>query len=370
MKILWLTWKDPEHPLAGGAEVVLRELCTRLVRDQHEVTLLTTSHVNAQTAAMPGLTIIRVGSNRYLHSFQALAHYLRRMRNKFDIVIEVVNTAPYLSALFGGRTPVYLFYHQLAREIWFHEAVFPLNRLGYHVLEPTATRLLSRTKTPVITVSDSTKQDLVRYGFRPDTIRIISEGTELQPVDRLDHIEKYDRPTMLSLGAIRPMKRTLDQVKAFEIAKQSLPELQLIIAGDDSSDYGQKVVRYCQQSPFAQDITCLGRVSMEQKLELMRRAHVITVTSIKEGWGLIVTEAASQGTPAVVYDVDGLRDSVRQGETGIVTESNSASLAGGVIALLDDKARYQRLREAGWQWSQTITFDQSYQDFKQALELI
>lgn len=365
MKILWLSWKDHEHPLAGGAEVVLRELNRRLVRDGHEVTVLTARYADAsKTAKLDDTIVVRVGRNRYIHSFWALGRYLRRFKDKFDIVIEVVNTAPYFSALCGGSKPVYLFYHQLARDIWFYETPFPLNRLGYHVLEPFATRLLARSGAPAITVSDSTKQDLIRYGFKPESVRIISEGTELTPVKDLSSTKKFTRPTILSLGAIRPMKRTLDQVKAFEQAKRSNPNLQLILAGDNSSPYGRAVTQYCQQSHFAMDIQCLSRVSTRKKLDLMRRAHLITVTSIKEGWGLIVTEAASQGTPAVVYDVDGLRDSVRHEETGLITATKPEALAQGMVRLVDDQKLYQKLQNQAWTWSQTMTFDKAYQDFK------
>ena len=100
----------------------------------------------------------------------------------------------------------------------------------------------------------------------------------------------------------------------------------------------------------------------------MQRAHVITVTSVKEGWGLIVTEAASQGTPAVVYDADGLRDSVRDGQTGLVTAPTPESMAQGVVHILEDKKIYRRLQKNAWQWSQEITFDKSYSDLKQVME--
>jgi glycosyltransferase involved in cell wall biosynthesis len=101
----------------------------------------------------------------------------------------------------------------------------------------------------------------------------------------------------------------------------------------------------------------------------MRRSHLIVVTSVKEGWGLIVSEAASQGTPAVVYDVDGLRDSVRHQETGLVVAAQPTALAAAAAELLTDDPTYSRLQTAGWEWSKSLTFDQSYRDFKHILEL-
>ncbi|HSX34934.1 MAG TPA: glycosyltransferase family 4 protein [Candidatus Saccharimonadales bacterium] len=369
MNILWLTWKDYTHPLAGGAEVVLRELSKRLVADGHKVTYLTARYPGAAPQeTLDGIEMIRIGGNRYLHSLQAFLYYLRRLRGKYDVVVEVVNTAPYFGVLFKGRSKAFLFYHQLAREVWFHETKPPLAQLGYHALEPLATRALARSRTPLITISHSTLQDLGTYGFKPEKAHIITQGIELEPLPTLRGVHKFAEPTVLSLGAMRAMKRTLDQVKAFEFAKAQLPELKMILAGDAAGDYGQTVLDYIARSPFAADISYEGRVSRERKIELMRRCHIMCVTSVKEGWGLIVTEAASQGTPAVVYNVDGLRDSVQNLETGLVVPPYALALAGGIVQLVRDQALYQKVRSNAWQWSKNLTFDQSYKDFKQLLE--
>jgi glycosyltransferase involved in cell wall biosynthesis len=370
VNILWFSWKDPGHPASGGAEVVLWELSKRLVAEGHGVTILTCGYNDASDREqVDGINIIRIGSSRYIHPFQALSYYLRKLRNRFDIVIEVVNTAPYFGVFFGKKSQRYLFYHQLAEEIWDYETKAPLSQVGRYILEPGANRLLSRSGAPVITISESTRQNLTRYGFKPENVSIISEGIQMQPLAGLRGIAKFERPTMLGLGAMRAMKRTMHQVEAFELAKQQLPELQLKLAGLADDDYGRSVLARAQASPYREDIEYLGKVSADDKTELMRRSHLITVTSVKEGWGLIVSEAASQGTPAVVYDVDGLRDSVRHGQTGLVVEPQPSALASGVASLLGDSSTYQRLRDSAWQWSRLLTFDNAYKDFKNAMEL-
>lgn len=368
MKILWLTWKDQFHPEAGGAEVICRELTKRLAADGHEVTLLTCGYEGAvlrETA--DGIQTIRIGNNRYAHPFQALKHYIQHLRGKYDVVIEEVNAAPYFSVLFDRKPKRFLLFHQLERKVWFYETRWPLSHLGHWLLEPVAARLLSFAKVPIITVSESTRQDLARHGFSPDRTRIISEGVEIEPVPDLKGLKKYRRPTVLSLGSMRAMKRTLHQVKAFERAKKAIPDLQMKLAGQADSDYGKEVLDYIKSSPYAKDIQYLGKVSHAEKKLLMQRSHLITVTSVKEGWGLIVTEANSQGTPAVVYNIDGLRDSVQHDKTGVVTPERPEALADGIINLLTNPKRYQRLRHAAWEWSRSITFDKSYQDFTQII---
>ncbi len=359
MHILWLSWKDLSHPQAGGAEVVAHELMGRLVKDGHTVTLFTAGFSDAAPEEnRDGYRIVRSG-NRYSVYWHAYRYY-KKMHSSFDLVIEEINTIPFFTSYYVHEKNI-LLVHQLARQIWFYQMSFPLSVVGY-VLEPIYLWLLR--KNTIITVSESTKHDLVRYGFKRNHIHIISEGIQTEPAHNLAPLKKYPAPTLLSLGAIRPMKRTLDIVKAFEIAKQKIPALVLIIAGDGSGAYGEKLQTYAKHSRFASSIVTLGKVSAEKRLELLQQSHVLAATSVREGWGLVVTEAASQGTPAVVYDVHGLRDSVRNGVTGCVTSRNTPqALADTLVALLSDEKRYDMLRTAAWGWSREINFEKSYEDF-------
>lgn len=362
MRIVWCSWKDRSHPQAGGAEVVTDHILRRLALEGHDVTLLTADYPEARDND-EGVKIIHIGG-RFSVYWKTWRYYRKHIRGKADLVIDEMNTIPFFAGWYAGTRSI-MMVHQLARQIWFYQLPWWLGWVGY-LLEPLYLRLLSKQK--VITVSQSTKKDLMRYGFKPENIRIISEGIEIDRLKSLDGIEKYEQPTMLSLGAQRAMKRTLDQVKAFEAAKPNIPDLQLKVAGDGNDPYGQKVIEYINKSQFRDDIEYLGRVSSEKKQELMRRSHFIGVTSTKEGWGLIVSEAASQGTPAVVYDVDGLRDSVQNGRTGIVVSTNTpVGLAEGIGMLLADNSQYQSIRKAAWRASEQLTFAQCYRDFVRAM---
>ncbi len=141
----------------------------------------------------------------------------------------------------------------------------------------------------------------MRHGFKAENISIISEGIELEPLTDIAAAKKFDHPTILSLGSIRPMKRTLDILRGFELLKSHIPDAKLVIAGNSDGAYGKKLLSNIDKSQHSGSIIYAGQVSREEKLELMRRSHIIAVTSVKEGWGLIVTEAASQACPAVVY---------------------------------------------------------------------
>jgi glycosyltransferase involved in cell wall biosynthesis len=367
MKILWFTWKDLEHPLAGGAEVVNQQLAKRLVKDGHEVIFIVGgfkgSKPKPKQKHKDGYKIVRLG-NRVSVYWKAYRYYKKNLIGWADLVIDEVNTVPFFCKFYVSE-PNILFAHMLCRVIWFFELPEPLSSLGYFI-EPFYLKLLNNK--PVITISKSSANDLESVGFKAENIHIISMGYEVEPIEKLTKKDKKTTPTMLSLGSMRSMKQNLDQIKAFEIAKQKMPNLDLIVAGDNSGNYGKKVMKAIKKSPHSNDIDYLGKVSQSDKYKLMREAHLITVTSIKEGWGLIVTEANSQGTPAAVYNVDGLRDSVINKKTGMVTDKNNPKqLAAIIVKLLTNHKRYKAMRMKAWQWSKEITFEKSYRQFKEII---
>jgi glycosyltransferase involved in cell wall biosynthesis len=364
MKILWFAWKDKKNPYAGGAEVVSSELAKRLVNDGHEVTFIVRGHVGEKDEEMiDGYRVIRLGNWKSVY-WKAYQYYKKNLVGWADLVIDEVNTIPFFCKFYVKEKNI-LFFHQLCRKIWFYEMRFPMNLVGY-LAEPVYLWLLNNKQ--VVTVSESTRKDLMKYGFRKERIRIISEGILLEPAENID-TPKFEKPTLLSLGAMRPMKRTDHILKAFEIAKEKMADLEFKIAGSVSGPFGGKVVHSIDESLHRKSIQYLGMVDEAVKLDLMRRSHLIAVTSVKEGWGLIVTEAASQGTPAVVYDIDGLRDSVRHGKTGLISEENTPErLSERIVQLLSDREKYEEIRRNAWQWSKEINFEKSYIDFKQIIK--
>lgn len=358
MKIIWLTWKDRYHPHAGGAETVSGEIMDRLVRDGHKVRVITAKYPGASTKeTINGAKIFRVG-NRYTVYLKAKKLFQKKFNGWADIVIDEMNTIPFGSG-FYNKTKNILLCYQLAREVWLYQMIFPLSIAGY-LFEPLLLRVLSKKYELTMTESESTKKDIQKYGFK--NIHTFRIGMALKPLQSLDNKKTND--TILSLGAIRPMKRTLHAIKAFEFARDNNKHLKMIIAGDASGPYAKKVINHVHNSRHSKAIVIEGRVSSEKRLELMRSANLILVTSVKEGWGLIVTEANSQGTPAISYDVDGLRDSIRNNETGLLSPNADYKAMGEqIINLLSDNNRYESFRLKAWQWSKEFTFENSYKDF-------
>ncbi len=117
------------------------------------------------------------------------------------------------------------------------------------------------------------------------------------------------------------------------------------------------------------DVTFYGHISNEKKYDLLSRAHIILVPAVREGWGLIVTEANAMGTPAIGYDVPGLRDSIRHLETGItVMEKTPAAMAQQVISLLRDPDRLFKYSRNALEFSRQFSWDNTVNLFEKFLD--
>jgi len=377
-KILFFNWKDIAHPKAGGAEVVTHAIAKKLAKNDHKVTLITAKYPNSKkNDQIDGVKIIRLG-NLVTHYPLAIWYYLRNLRNKFEIIIEEVNTIPYFVNFFKGKEKLTLYYNMLAREIWFYEFFQPLSIVGFW-LEPVYTWFQSRFNNTVLTISESSKQDLIKYGFKSKNIQIFSMWPDNTPLEFLrKSLPKEESFTVLYHGSLRKMKRPLEAFKAFKYFLQKFKQQnslankkqpQLWISGGGSQTH---LKEYAKQNNFLENVTFFGRTTEKQKLELMQKTTVLAVTSLKEGWGLIVTEANSMGTPAVVYDVDGLRDSASF-EGNFAVKEEAKELGKKLFEMYDiwksNPNQYNFWREKVLQASKKINFERAYQEFCEIINL-
>jgi glycosyltransferase involved in cell wall biosynthesis len=367
--VLFVNWKDIKNPETGGAEIVADELCKRLIKDGYEVTFLTSKFKNSlEDEVVNGYNVIRKGKYKFTLAFAGLWYYLCNLRNKYDIIIDTVNTVPYFIGFFRGKAKYFLFYHQLAEEVWEYQMKFPFSKIGRFVLEPVATWLNSCLKVQTVTISQSTKDNLSRYGFKKENIHIISEGIQINPLDKVNISKKEKIFTVLFLSALRKMKRPDHAIKAFIEANKTVKNIRMWIAGGGEMDYELKML--VKQNNLENKVTFYGRVSEKKKVELLQKASVLVSTSIKEGWGLIVTEANSQGTPAIGYNVDGLRDALSQGGN-LISNDNITDLSTKIILLEKDFNRnnnnYIDLIKKVHLKSKKINFNNAYKDFKKII---
>lgn len=115
-------------------------------------------------------------------------------------------------------------------------------------------------------------------------------------------------------------------------------------------------------------VTFYGHIKNELKYELMSKAHIALVPAVREGWGLVVTESNAMGTPVIAYNVHGLRDSVQDGQTGILVNNNPKELAKAAVALLKDEGHLAKLSHNALSSSMKFSWDNTADAFEKIIK--
>ncbi|MEM3798303.1 MAG: glycosyltransferase family 4 protein [Candidatus Bathyarchaeia archaeon] len=357
LNILIFNWRCWLNPDMGGAEVFTREVAKRWVKLGHHVTLFASEFPKCRREEeADGVRIVR-GGGRFLVYLKAKRYYESVFsREGFDVVIDEINTRPFMTPNFvkNGEKIVALI-HQLAREYWFYEVPFPISFLGYYFLEERW--LKNYVNVPTVTVSESTRRDLVDLGFKE--VHVVSEGLNFEPLGKVPGKESF--PVVVYVGRLKKAKRPDHALEAFKIVKEKVPEAEFWIIGDG---YFR---RDLERRAFG-GVKFFGSLSNAERRELLKRAWVLVNPSVREGFGLNVVEANALGVPCVAYDVAGLRDSVVDGVTGLLVEDgNVEALADGIIRVLSDNKLRFRLSENALAYSKNFSWDEVAEKFLKVL---
>jgi glycosyltransferase involved in cell wall biosynthesis len=356
-RVLILNWRDVRSPRAGGAELLTHELAKHLVtrRGDHVTWFTSRPRGASRTDAVDGVSIVRYGTEltTRLHAPRFTA------RQPWDLVIEEINTLPWLSPIWA-RTRTLLLIPQLARNVWWYEAKLPLALLGY-AAEPAY--LSAYRRTEAVTVSHSTLTDLRRIGLHAP-IHVIPMASSAPALTRLP--PKTPGARLAVVGRLVRSKRVDHAIRALSRLRRSVPDASLVVVGD-GPERGE-LLRLADELRLREAVEFAGRVSEPEKTRLLADATILVSTAVREGWGLTVTEAARVGTPSVCYRIPGLRDSVVHGRTGILTDPSPDALADGAAALLAEPARYQQLREAAWRHSADLSWERTGEAFANVVD--
>jgi glycosyltransferase involved in cell wall biosynthesis len=269
-----------------------------------------------------GVDIIRRGSRLGVYR-AARRFWSEQPQDSFDVVVDEINTRPFMTPRWLRGAPIVALIHQLAREIWFYEMPLPIAVLGRYVLEPWWLR--AYRAVPALTVSESSADSLRRYhGWRD--VAVVPEGSTPHPVPT---VTKESEPTIVFLGRLVAMKRPQHAIAAFRAVAQRVGAARLWVIGD-----GPLLTKLHTEAPAG--VEFLGRLDREALDERLARAHVLIATSIREGWGLNVSEAAACGTPAIAYAVAGLSDSVRA-SGGLLVEPKAEALGSALLDFFEGR---------------------------------
>lgn len=369
MNILVLSWRGPGNPNAGGAEISTHEHVKGWVRAGHSVTLFTSYYKGAKRKEIiDGVFILREGHQSIGVQWEAFKWYLFGKHIKFDLVIDQFHGIPFFTPLYIKVKKI-AFIHEVAKEVWkYNSWPKPFNLIPYIIgtlFEPLIFKVFYKNIS-FMTVSNSTKMDLEKWGIEEKNIFVIYNGVNESSLN-IDKGKKK-KTTITYLGAISKDKGIEDALKVFSILKQKSNDFQFWVIGKSDPDYLSYLSRLVKKLNIEDEIIFWGYVSEDKKNKFLARSHLLISPSIREGWGLVIIEAARVATPSIGYNVAGLRDSIVDGRTGILTKKNTPEeMAEEVVILMNDQNKYLWMSRNAQKWSKEFSWANSV---KQSLVLI
>jgi glycosyltransferase involved in cell wall biosynthesis len=151
--------------------------------------------------------------------------------------------------------------------------------------------------------------------------------------------------------------------------REKISQAELKIVG--SGDYLNDLKDLAERLNLSGWVQFTGFVSEEEKIKLYREAWVSVYPSLKEGWGLTNIEANACGTPVVASNVPGLRDSVLDGQTGLLFRYGDINdLADKLIRVLSDRGFSKQLSRKGEEWAKNFSWDKTAEKVEMLLEQV
>ncbi|KGN42725.1 glycosyltransferase family 4 protein [Knoellia aerolata] len=351
LRVLMLNWRDMGHPEAGGAEKYLVTVAEGLATRGHQVTIRTAAYPGAlRDEHVNGVRYVRRGGRLGIYPLALVENVLRR--DDADVVVDVQNGVPYLTPL-SGRRPVVNLVHHVHKEQW--PVVFGprLSTLGWWLESRLAPRVYRRT--PYVAVSDSTRQELSGLGVDTSSIEVIHNGTDSTP---LDGTRRSANPSIVVLGRLVPHKRVELVLEAVSALLGEMPDLTLDVVG--SGWWEHHLVERAHQLDLGETVRFHGHVSEAEKHQLLARAWVHALPSLKEGWGLVVVEAGVHGTPTVAFsEAGGPTNSIVHGRTGLLVDHGLDDFTRALRSVLTDAELRGRMSDEVTTWVSKFHWDET-----------
>ncbi|MBI2621968.1 MAG: glycosyltransferase, partial [Candidatus Levybacteria bacterium] len=354
--ILIFNWRDTKHKWAGGAESYVHELAKRWVKGGNSVTLFCGNDGNSpRNEKVEGVNIIRRGGF-YMVYFWAFLYQVLKFRGKFDAIVDSENGIPFFTP-FYTRTKKFLLIHHVHQEVFRKSLIPPFSWLALFLearLMPFAYR-----NVQVVTVSPSSQKEIIKHRLTKKDPGIVYNGVNhsfYKPA------KKSQYPLFSCVGRLKPYKNIDVAIKAFSEVVRSYPLAKLMIVGEGESLPGlQKLTR---ELDIEKSVSFTGWVTNSRKAKILARSWVVIQPSMIEGWGITVIEANAAGTPVIASNVNGLKDSVINSETGVLVKAGDVD--GFVHAMVDfilDEEYRKNMSQNARSWSLNFSWNKSAKEF-------
>ena len=344
-----VAWRDFDDPEAGGSELHAHRVVSAWAAAGLDITMVTSSVPDARRVIRrDGYRVVR-RSGRYSVFPRTMLSGLSGSIGGGDGLVEIWNGMPFLSPLWA-RSPRVVFLHHVHAEMW--KMVLPngLAQLGHAIEHRMAPPIYRRSQ--IVTLSSSSKNEIVeRLRIPPERVTVSPPGVEpaFSPGG-----ERSEAPLVVAVGRLVPVKRFELLIDGLVRLKARHPELRAVIVGEG---YERPRLEALIAGHGAGGwISLPGYVPDDELISLYRQAWVVASTSLREGWGMTVTEAGACGTPSVVTRISGHEDAVVHGRSGLLVDDRDGLVAALDTTLADEVAR-KRLGIGAQEHAEQFTWD-------------
>jgi len=363
VNILIFNWRDIKNPSAGGAEVVLHEMAKRLAKN-HDVTLYTSAFFGCEKSTIiDDVKVVRRG-NKFGVYYKAYKAYKNIYKGNVDVVVDAINTIPFFTPKYVSE-PVVSFIFQMTKDVYYEVFPYPIACLANYI-EPVLFSCYKNCTTAVM--SKSICEELVENGFNKKFLHVVEPGIDHEK--GLGAGTKTDYPTVIYLNRIVGYKKPDHAVKAFAKVKKKIPEARLIVCGfRGNNKFEDEVKRLIHDLDISDSVDVKGFVGGAEKHDLLKSSWIHILPSIREGWGLSISEASACGTPTVGYDTVGVRNSVQDGVTGLLApKGNIDIMASNLYNLVIDDDMREKMGKMALEKAKQLTWDNSTKRFEKVLK--
>jgi glycosyltransferase involved in cell wall biosynthesis len=354
--IVILNWRDLDHPQSGGAEVFAERIAERLSTSGARVTVVAARPKGlSRRSHRGGFTIIRFGGTFgvYLCALVWLAAH----RRSVDAVIDCQNGIPFFSPLAVRRRTAVLqvihHVHQRQFGLFFSPVAAAVGRQ----LEGRGSRAIYRRR-PSVSVSPSTRREVREVLKLRGPRYLVTNGLELPRPEAL--ATRSETPTIVCVGRLAAHKRIHLLLEAIPLIAEAIPNLRVHLIGDGPDEPRLHEIAESLSLP-PEVLVWHGRVGAAERDGLVARGWLTVNPTIGEGWGIGVLEAASFGLPTLAFAVPGVRDSVRDGQTGWLIDEGGdlAEAVAAALRLLADPRVAKEYRSACLAWAAQFSWERS-----------
>lgn len=231
-----------------------------------------------------------------------------------------------------------------------HTLPFPLVHIPlvhYNQYDQIAqSRHLYQQADSTITLTQTEANALIQEcGLEPASIVVGSIGTEIP--EALP--PKSETPYVLSFSRKEPYKGIEETIAAMREVWQTVPHLQLILAGPRTGNSAfLDTLLGSLSNTERSNIIEVGKVTQEERKSLLRHALCLLFPSQSESFGLVLIEAMAHETVPITWDIPLFREIVKHGETGLLAEvNNRQSLAAAILSLIEKPTMALRIGQNG-----------------------